>query len=420
MIKNRSVPGEDEYKEALAWPLISAEQAEEAVQILTADTDTQFQAIRRLEEKFARWSGSRYALSCNNGTSAIFSALYGLGLEPGSEVLVPSYTFWASVLPVLWAGLVPVFCDIDPETLCISVADIEKKYSSQTKAILVVHLFGQVADLDRILEFAQTRRLNVIEDASQSPGALFRDRRTGTLGDAGCFSFQTSKHMAAGEGGMMVTDNLEIFERAVCLGHYRRIKELKNPDLKRLNNTGMGFKFRIHPVAARIVEDMLPVLDDTLSGIHRTMETIAHVLDEFPYFSIPGVVPFGRRSYWTRFHVIYKPERLKKISRPRLIRILNNAGILVFDRVSNFQKGLHREPVMRDPGHMIPLASTGSGNLGDYICRRSGELPVTENIEQGNLLTFPVFTKADPSFLDRYVELLKSSLEEIQGGTFKD
>lgn len=423
-----------DYENALKWPLIPDEQLSRAAGIVNKDTNTQLEAIKRMEGKFAARFGSPYVLSFNNGTAAIFSAFQALGLPPGSEVLAPSYTYWASVLPMLWAGLAPVFCDIDPETLCISLDDIEKKYSSRTKAILVVHLFGQAADMEKILAFARRHSLKVIEDASQAFGASYRGRQVGTLADVGCFSLQTSKHIPAGEGGLLVTGNSEIYERAICLGFYRRIGELDNPDLSVYKNTGFGFKSRIHPFAAALAVKLLDTADVKLEQVQHTMAAIAAALTESPCFSIPKVVPGVQRSYWARFHVMYKPGKLKGISKSRLIRVFRNAGILLFDEVSKYGSGLHREPFFLELGKSLGIPPSNGeivfpafgllkifGGVGTFIQKgsdspKANKLPVTENIEKSDLLTFPVFTNADDDFVEQYTGLIRDTLQKIEKG----
>lgn len=160
------------------------------------------------EEKFAKWNGSKFAISSTNGTAALHIALGGFGIGAGDEVIVPSYTFIATGMCVLQAGAIPVFCDVEPDNHCIDPAAIEKLITKRTKAIIPVHLYGCVADMDEIMAIAKKHKLIVVEDCAEAHGATYKGKKVGTLGHAGAFSFCQSKHFTTGgEGGMTVTDD---------------------------------------------------------------------------------------------------------------------------------------------------------------------------------------------------------------------
>jgi dTDP-4-amino-4,6-dideoxygalactose transaminase len=166
---------------------------------------------QEFEKKFADWLGSKFAVSTMNGTSALHTALAGLGVGPGDEVIVPSYTFIASSFCVLQAGAIPVFADVDKKTHCISPASIKEKITKKTKAIIPVHLYGNICDMDEIMQIARENNLFVVEDCAQVHGGLYKGKKAGTIGDAGAFSFCQSKSFTTGgEGGMVVTDNEEL------------------------------------------------------------------------------------------------------------------------------------------------------------------------------------------------------------------
>jgi len=159
------------------------------------------------EEKFAKWCGARMAISCTNGTAALHIGISTLGIGPGDEVIVPSYSFIASSFAIVQAGAVPVFCDVR-EDHTIDPDDIEKHITARTRGIVVVHLYGVICDMGRILEIAKKHNLYVIEDCAQAIGGKYRGKSVGTIGDVGCFSFAQSKHFTTGgEGGMVVTMN---------------------------------------------------------------------------------------------------------------------------------------------------------------------------------------------------------------------
>ena len=168
----------------------------------------------QLEKEYARFVGTRYALAVNSGTSALICALVAAGIGPGDEVLIPAYTWVATAGAVVSIGAVPVLCEID-ESLTIDPEDMEKRITPYTKAVIVVHMRGMSCDMDRIMAVARAHDLRVIEDVAQANGGSYKGRRLGSFGDVGCFSLQQSKVITTGEGGMVVTDSEEIWQRAV-------------------------------------------------------------------------------------------------------------------------------------------------------------------------------------------------------------
>jgi len=165
----------------------------------------------RFEKEWAKWNGAKYAVTTTNGTSALHTAVAALEIGPGDEVICPSYSFIASSFCVLQAGALPVFADVD-ESHTLSPKEIEPLVNNRTKAIIVVHLYGVVADMDPILAVAKKHDLAVIEDCAQCFGGIYKGRKTGTIGDVGCFSFCQSKHFTTGgEGGAVITDNEDLW-----------------------------------------------------------------------------------------------------------------------------------------------------------------------------------------------------------------
>jgi perosamine synthetase len=171
--------------------------------------------VWRFEEAMQERLGRKYAYATNSGTSANEAAVAGLGLEPGDEVICPASAPIFVSLPVFAAGCIPVFADVDPRTLIISPEGIEARISRRTKAVVVVHLFGQPAPMDEIMAMASRHRLRVIEDCAQAYDSFYKGKMVGTIGDVACFSLQQSKHITSGEGGFIVTDDPEIYKRAL-------------------------------------------------------------------------------------------------------------------------------------------------------------------------------------------------------------
>jgi dTDP-4-amino-4,6-dideoxygalactose transaminase len=200
-----------------SWPQFD-ERAICAVQAVLRSGKVNYWTGRKgmeFEQKFAEWQGSRYAISVATGTAALHVALSALGIGPGDEVIVPSYTFIATSFAVVQAGAIPRFADVNREDHCISVESAEALVNERTRAIIPVHLYGNVCDMDRILEFARKHNLYVIEDNAQAFGGMYKGRRTGTWGHVAACSFcQNKTFTTGGEGGMVTTDDEEIAWRA--------------------------------------------------------------------------------------------------------------------------------------------------------------------------------------------------------------
>lgn len=198
------------------WPSFTEEIIQAATEPLKTGQVNYWTGKKGMEfeKKFAEWNGSKYAISTTNGTSALHVALAGLEIGPGDEVIVPSYTFIASSFCIVQAGAIPVFADVDKNTHCISPEDIEARITKRTRAIIPVHLYGNVCDMDEIMAIAKKHKLYIIEDCAEAHGATYKGRKVGTIGQAGAFSFCQSKSFTTGgEGGMVTTDNEEVMWR---------------------------------------------------------------------------------------------------------------------------------------------------------------------------------------------------------------
>lgn len=195
-----------------AWPSLSEKGIRTAAEVLKSGRVNYWTGPlgMEFEKKWAEYCGAKYAISTSNGTSALHTAVASLGIGPGDEVICPSYSFIASSFCVLQAGALPVFADTGYDHV-LSPEDIRSKITDRTKAILVVHLYGVIADMDPILKIAKEHDLYVIEDCAQAHGGEYKGRKAGTIGDAGCFSFCQSKHFTTGgEGGAVITDNEDL------------------------------------------------------------------------------------------------------------------------------------------------------------------------------------------------------------------
>jgi dTDP-4-amino-4,6-dideoxygalactose transaminase len=218
------------------------------------------------EREWSEKIGCDYAIAMCSGTAALICGLVGMGIGPGDEIVVPAYTFMATPLAVLATGAVPVIADID-ETLTVDVKDLERKISPATKAIIPVHMCGFQCNMDAVMEIAATHELMVLEDACQADGGTYKGTRLGAIGDAGAFSFNEFKIITCGEGGALVTNKREIFERAMI--YHDGGCALWDHDLDLQVPLFAGVNFRIHEISSAILRVQLTRLDTILAALRK-------------------------------------------------------------------------------------------------------------------------------------------------------
>jgi len=199
-----------------AWPMSGAEEQRQLLEVLQSNTwgaTGMGRKIGEFNEKWAAYCGARRSVALANGTVTMELALRAGGIGPGDEVIVPAWTFMATAIVALQVGAVPVFVDVDPNSMCIDPDRIEEAITERTRAIIPVHFGGHPCDMDRIMEIARRHELIVVEDAAQSHGAIWKGKKMGTFGDSGSYSFQQAKNLQCGEGGSLITDDEELADR---------------------------------------------------------------------------------------------------------------------------------------------------------------------------------------------------------------
>jgi len=241
------------------WPSLSEKGIQQAAEVLRSGRVNYWTGPlgMEFEEKWAKWNGAKFAISTSNGTSALHTAVASLGIGPGDEVICPSYSFIASSFCVVQAGALPVFADTGYDHV-LSSDDVEKKITDRTKAIIVVHLYGVIADMDPILEIARRRGLFVIEDCAQAHGGEYKGKKAGTLGRVGCFSFCQSKHFTTGgEGGAVITDDEDLAWRCKSFRDHgydvqKRLNLLELESKLMYIHSRVGFNYRMTEVQSAI------------------------------------------------------------------------------------------------------------------------------------------------------------------------
>ena len=372
--------------------------------------------IGELEAVFARYTGAEYALMHNSGTSALHAAFYGVGVGPGDEVLVPSYTWHATAGAVVAANGVPVFCESDPGTLNIDVGDAARRITPRTKAIAVVHMWGNVADMDAVMALARAHSLAVVEDCSHAHGATWRGKHVGTIGHVGAFSLQGSKVLVAGEGGMLLTNDPGVFDRALVLGSHGRIQYHAHDDAIRELTTGLGFKYRPHPLGAAIALEQFRRLDTWNAGRRENYDYLMAGLRDLPAIDVTETLEGAKRGGYYGTRLRYDSAELVGLSRGALLKALRAEGVEV--DIERYPL-LHLTPYYRNrqrayDGYLAPVVRPDF----DGTPFEPGDLPATEGFHQ-QLLALPVYTVPQLPLLDQIIAafhkvMMGTNVEELK------
>lgn len=385
-----------EHTEALRWPVITEADEQAVLRVLRSGELSIHEETAALEADYRRWLGIEYAVAHCNGTGAIHAALHAFGIGAGDEVIVPSATWWSSVLPVLHCGALPVFAEAEDTCLGLDPEDVERRITPRTRAIIVVHLFGIPSRMDELMAVANRHGLRVLEDASHAHGARYHGRPVGTIGHAAVFSMQANKLVPSAEGGMFVTRDKELWERALCTGHYERLLTLDSP-LRRFAATGWGYKFRMSPLSAAVARTQLAALDGRNALRNANCR---HLSEQFQALGLETFMPPPdvERVYFE--FLVRVPEHFGA-SPAALARALQAEGAQVG---APRYPLLHQQPLFTE-GHWMEIARWHSS--GPSAPRFAPDaLPRTE---RGNkrMLRFPAFPNASRELLDQYAEAVR-------------
>lgn len=329
--------------------------------------------VNAFEEAFARYIGTKHCVAVNSGTSALHLALIGAGVGPGDEVVTVPMTFIATSWAISYQGARPVFVDVDLATRTMNVSQVERAITPKTKALLPVHMYGQPADLDPLLDISRRRGIPLIEDAAQAHGAQYRGLSVGSLGMCGCFSFYPGKNLGAyGEGGAVTTNDPQLATRLKSLRDHAQSQ--------RYHHDEIGFNYRMDAFQGAVLGVKLPYLESWTESRRRLAKRYRELLSDLP-IELPSEAP-DRRHVWHLF-VILHPER------DRIRAELDARGI---------HTGLH---------YPIPLhLQKAYSGLGHH----EGDFPVSEKIGR-ECLSLPIFPEMTLEQQDAVIDALRSTLQ---------
>jgi len=322
------------------------------------------------EEEFAKFCDSNYCVGVNSGTDALRFALMAIGVGPGDEVITVPNTFIATTEAISQAGAKPVFVDVYPDTCNMDVSKIEEKFSKNTKAIIPVHLYGQPADMDQVQKIAQENGIGVLEDACQAHGAIYKNKKAGSMGAVGCFSFYPGKNLGAfGEGGAIVTQDEAIAQKIRMIRDHGQRKKYFH-DLE-------GYNGRLDAIQAGVLRIKLKRLDDWNKLRRQNAAYYTELLSEVPSVTLPVEAKFAGSVY--HLYVILIDDR------DGLQNHLNSKGVA---------SGLH---------YPLPLHLQ---KAYDHLGYNKGDFPIAENIAD-RLLSLPMFPELTREQIEYVVESIK-------------
>ena len=316
------------------------------------------QFVKKFEHQFAEKLNRKYGISVSNGSVALDVAIAALGIGPGDEVVMPTFTIISCAAAIVRAGAVPVLIDSDKDTWNMDVKQIEARLTKKTKAIMVVHIYGLPVDMDPIMQLAQKYKLFIIEDAAEAIGQNYYDKPCGSFGDISIFSFYPNKHITTGEGGMVVTDNNEIAEKC------KSLRNLCFQSLQRFLHEELGWNYRLSNIQAAIGVAQLEKLDSSIIRKREIGNRYINNLKDLSSVQLPQIkTNCAENLYWV-FGIILKDDRYPDAKKMMKILKTNNIGTRPFFWPMHEQPVFHKMGLFQKESHPV---SENLARNGFYI-----------------------------------------------------
>jgi len=395
-----------EHDEVVRWPDLTRDDAIAVLQVMCDGDISNHRVIRQLESAYAERFGRKHVLAHNSGSCALLSACYAIDLQPEDQVLVSTAAPVASVLPLLWVGAVPVFCNIEPERLGIDPTDAARRITPKTRAIMVSHLWGMPGRMTALVNLARKFKLKIIEDASHAQGAAWKEKACGSIGDVAVIHLNKESLAPTGQGGIFMCDKTSCYERAVCLGEPTRINALE-PSSRRKAAAGFGLNTRMPPISAAIGLNQIEHLEQHNAARNRNLGYLSQHLEKLGFHTFMS----NRRNHrvYHEFRIRYD-ERKHKLPRKKLVQALNMEGCEV---TAPEHPLLHEQPIFREnnPDSESILKTTSSR------ADRPRSLKATERLMH-SLIKLPTFPGQDNGIIDQYIHAFEKVMhhaDEIAG-----
>jgi len=360
-------------------PLLGEKEIEYTLDCLKSNwISSQGKYIGEFEQKFANYCGCKFGISTTSGTTALHLALASLGIGKGDEVIIPTFTMAATAFAVSYTGAKPVLVDSEHDTWNIDVNKIEEKITPNSKAIMPVHIYGHPCDMDPILLIAEKYHLWVIEDAAEVHGAEYKGKKAGSIGHIGCFSFYANKIITTGEGGMVVTNDSKVAQKA------RQLKDLSHSAEKRFLHTDVGFNYRMTNIQAAIGLAQLERIDELIEKRRSHAYLYNHLLRNVKGIKLPPEKEWAKNVYWM-YSILISDEF--GMSRDELMGKLEEKDIQtraffipMHEQIVYKKMGLYKDenyPVADElsrKGVYLPSSSGLTGEQIEFICNAIKEI----------------------------------------------
>ena len=393
--------------DTFTWPIITDEDEQAVLEVIRAGKMSAWDVTAEFEKEFAEWHEMKHALAFNTGTASLQAAFFACGLGHQDELIGPSMTYWASCLPAFTLGATVVFAETDPETLCIDPNDIERRITERTKVIVAVHYAGYPCDMDPIMEIANKHGIKVVEDVSHAHGGLYKGRLVGTIGHVGAMSIMSGKALPSGEGGVLITNDTEIWRKATVFGHYERTAEvLKGTEWERFAGLPMGgVKNRMHQCSSAVGRVQLRHYRDRMVVIQKAMNRFWDQLQGVPGIRAhrPPKDSGSTMGGWYAAHGIYHAEEIFHLPIEAFVEAVNAEGVGIRAGANLL---MHLHPVLNELdvyGHGKP---TRLANATRDVLQPAGSLPRTETIPTG-CFSIPWFKHDRPQIIDEHAEAFR-------------
>ena len=329
--------------------------------------------IEEFEKAFSKFCNAKYGIACSNGTAALHLALESLGIKKGDEVIIPSFTMIATANAVIYTGAKPVLIDSENETWNMDVSKIEEKITKNTKAIIVVHIYGHPIDMDVVLKIAKKYNLFVIEDAAEAHGAEYKGKRVGSIGDIGCFSFYGNKILTTGEGGMVVTNSEKLAERAKLLRNHAF-------GMPRFIHNELGFNYRLTNVQAAIGLAQTERADYLVNRRRENAKFYNSLLKDIPGIITPIEKSWAKNVYW--MYSILIDEKKFGMNKNQVMEALKAKGI----ETRSFFLPMHKQPVYAKNDDRFPDIN-GKYPVSESLFERGLYLPSGSSLTKEQIKT---------------------------------
>lgn len=365
----------------MSAPDITEEDIQAVVQVIRSGRLALGPKTEEFEKCIADYVGAKHAVAVSSGTAALHLIVKALGIGPGDEVLVPSFTFVASANVILYEKAKPVFVDIEPDTYNVDPDDLKRKITAKTKAILVVDVFGHPAEWDDIIKIADKHGLKIIDDSCEALGAEYKGRKLGQFGDAAAFAFYPNKQITTGEGGVITTNNHEIA---------RLCRSMRNQGRSEMGewlfHERLGYNYRMTEMSAALGISQLRRIEDLLAKRERVAQLYTARLSKFDFIKVPVVRPYVRMSWF-----VYVVTLAKGLKREPVMKALAQEGI----PTRGYFSPVHLQPYIRE------MCGTAEGML-----------PITESVAQ-RTIALPFHSNLTEKEIDMVVDALWEAVRKL-------